>query len=484
MKPLLFALASTLAVSACAVGPDYVRPDVHAPAAFHAAGPAKAGSAAPVASLERWWDAFQDPTLSRLIAVAVRQNLSLEQARARVQLSRAGLGNATAELLPSASVSASAARAKQSAETPLGRVLASQPGFDRFGNQYEGDLVAGWELDLFGGLRRGREGAVDDFEASQAGYAAATLEVQAQVADDYLVIRALQQRLAVAREQVDTQTRLTDTIRLQFNAGVAPALQLHQAEGALSQVAATVPRLESSLASAMNALDVMLGRQPGESQVELAAVESIPRAPQLSEAGGPADLLRRRPDLIAAERQLAASNARIGQAIAEYYPKFSLSALIGTATTTAGSQFSGPASQAQGVLGLRWRLFDFGRVDAEIKAAKARDAEALATYRLAVLRASEDVEDALVALDKRQQETDILASGEDSLQQAEVASEKAYKGGAVSLIEVLDANSRLLATRDAKVQAQAGSARAAVAAFLALGGGWNPEGGVASVVKR
>jgi NodT family efflux transporter outer membrane factor (OMF) lipoprotein len=480
MKPLFFALASTLAVSACAVGPDYVRPDVHAPGAFHAAAPGQAGSSLPMASLEHWWDAFQDPTLSRLVALAVRQNLSLEQARARVQLSRAGLGEATAELLPSGSIAASAARAKQSTETPLGRVLASQPGFDRFGNAYEGDLVAGWELDLFGGLRRGREGAVADLEASQAGYAAATLEVQAQVADGYLVIRGLQQRLAVAQEQVGTQTRLTDTIRLQFNAGIASALQLHQAEGALSQVEATVPRLESALANAMNALDVMLGRQPGESQTELAAVEPIPRAPLLADAGGPADLLRRRPDLIAAERQLAASNARIGQAISEYYPKFSLSALIGTATTTAGNQFSGPASQAQGVLGLRWRLFDFGRVDAEIKAAKARDAEALATYRLTVLRASEDVEDALVALDKRQSETDILARGEDSLQQAEVASEKAYQGGAVSLIEVLDANSRLLATRDAKVQAQAGSARAAVAAFLALGGGWNPENGLAS----
>ncbi|APG05834.1 RND transporter [Luteibacter rhizovicinus DSM 16549] len=481
MKPLLFALASTLAVSACAVGPDYVRPDLHAPAAFHATAPA--ASSAPVASLERWWDAFQDPTLSRLIAVAVSQNLSLEQAKARVQLSRAGLGAATAELLPSGSVAASAARAKQSTETPLGRVLASQPGFDRFGNAYEGDLVAGWELDLFGGLRRGREGAVDDLEAAQAGYAAATLEVQAQVADDYLAIRGLQQRLAVAREQVDTQTRLTHTIRLQFEAGIAPALQLHQAEGALSQVEATVPALESALASAMNALDVMLARQPGESQVELAAIEPIPQAPSLADAGGPADLLRRRPDLIAAERQLAASNARIGQAIAEYYPKFSLSALIGTATTTAGQQFSGPANQAQGVLGLRWRLFDFGRVDAEIKAARARDAEALATYRLSVLRASEDVEDALVALDKRQQEATILAGGEVSLQQAEIASEAAYKGGAVSLIEVLDANSRLLATRDAKVQAQAGSARTAVAAFRALGGGWDPQNGVASVAS-
>jgi NodT family efflux transporter outer membrane factor (OMF) lipoprotein len=480
MKPLLTALLSAMAVSACAVGPDDARPDLRAPASFHASVPT---TGATRADLVRWWEAFGDPALSRLVDLALRQNLTLEQARARMQLSRAALGNATADLLPSASIDASATRARQSEQTPLGRVLAAQPGFDRFGNEYEGNLVAGWEIDLFGGLRRGREAALDDFEASQAGYVAATLEVQAQVADDYLSIRGLQQRLAVAQEQVKTQTRLTGTIRLQFEAGITPALQLHQAEGALAQVRATVPRLESALASTMNALDVLLARQPGESQTELADVAPIPRAPQLADAGGPADLLRRRPDLIAAERQLAASHARIGQAISEYYPKFSLSALVGTATTTAGNQFSGPANQAAGVLGLCWRLFDFGRVDAEIKAARARDAEALATYRLAVLRASEDVEDALVALDKRQTETDILAGGEDDLQQAEVASEKAYKGGAVSLIEVLDANSRLLATRDAKVQAQAGSARAAVAAFVALGGGWDSEDGVGATAK-
>jgi outer membrane protein TolC len=304
---------------------------------------------------------------------------------------------------------------------------------------------------------------------------AATLAVQAQTADTYVVIRGLQHRLAVARDQVTTQTRLTDTIRLQFNAGVAPELQLNQAEGALAQVKATVPDLESGLENAMNALDVLLARQPGASQQELATVTPMPQAPNIGDAGGPADLLRRRPDLIAAERELVASNARIGEAISEYYPKFSLSGLIGTSTTTAGHQFSSAANQAQGVLGLRWRLFDFGRVDADIRAAKGKKAEALAAYRLAVLRASEDVEDALTAVVKRDEQATILAGGETSLAKAEVAAEKAYEGGAISLIEVLDANSRLLATRDAKVRAQTESVRATIASFRALGGGWNPD---------
>ncbi|MGY3230357.1 NodT family efflux transporter outer membrane factor (OMF) lipoprotein [Luteibacter sp. HA06] len=475
MKPLALAVVATLILSGCAVGPDYHRPTLDAPATFHAASLTAPGSR-PAADLTQWWSSFGDPELSRLVLAAVSSNLTLEQARARVQQSRAMLTSSTAALLPSAGVEAYGARVRQSVETPLGQVLNAQPGFDRYANMYEGNLVAGWELDLFGGLRRGREASVADFEASQAGLVAATLAVQAQTADTYLVIRGLQQRLAVAKEQVDTQTKLAHTIQLQFDAGWAAALQLNQAKGALAQVQSTVPALESALENAMNSLDVILARQPGTSQQELAKATPIPDAPVIGDAGGPADLLRRRPDLIAAERRLASANAHIGQAISEYYPKFSLSALIGTATTTAGDQFNGPANQSQGVLGLRWRLFDFGRINAEIRSAKARDAEALADYRLSVLRASEDVEDALTAVVKSQQQATILTGGEDSLQKAETASQAAYKGGTVSLIEVLDADRRLLDTRDAKIQAQTGSARAAVAAFRALGGGWEPVG--------
>src|SRR5262249_28659964 len=159
---------------------------------------------------------------------------------------------------------------------------------------------------------------------------------------------------------------------------------------------------ESGLDAAMNALDVLLGVQPGTYRGELSAEASIPVAPGLAETGTPADMIRRRPDLIVAERRLAASSARIGVAIAEYYPKFSLGALLGSATAVAsGNLFTGPASQAQAVLGLRWRLFDFGRIDAQVAAAHGQEAEALAAYRLAVLRATEDVENAFSAVVKR-----------------------------------------------------------------------------------
>jgi outer membrane protein TolC len=196
-------------------------------------------------------------------------------------------------------------------------------------------------------------------------------------------------------------------------------------------------------------------------------------------------LLRRRPDIIAAERTLAASNARIGVAMAEYYPKFSLSGLLGTATMGLGGLFGGNATQAGGVLGVRWRLFDFGRVDAEIAAANGRNAEALAAYRLTVLRASEDVENAFSALIRQQARAQILAEGDSSLSKARASAFAGYKGGVSTMLDVLDADRRLLETRDAEIQAKAAAARAAVASFRALGGGWDaPPPALAGAVTR
>ncbi len=391
---------------------------------------------------------------------------------------------ANAALLPSGNVGGQAARVYQSVETPLGRVLNSTPGFDRYGNAYEANVSASWELDLFGGLRRGREAALAEYQASEAGAAATRLAVAAQTADIYISVRGLQARLNVARRQVQTQQELLSTINLLYGKGLAAELQVRQAEGALAQVRATVPLLEAALDAAMNALDVMLGSPPGTHRAELVEAGDIPVAPQLGATGSPGDLLRRRPDLIVAERRLAASNARIGVAIAEYYPKLSLSGLIGSATSlAAGNLFTGGASQAAGVLGLRWRLFDFGRINAQINQAKGQEAEMLAAYRLAVLHATEDVENAFSALVKREEQAAVLAQGVDSLGRARRASFAAYQKGVVSLIEVLQADENLLRASDTRAQAQTESARAAVAAFKALGGGWQPRESEAVAIR-
>jgi len=469
------ALLAVALLAGCAVGPDYVRPDMPMTQRYLGQTAVEQRPAAIPAGLLAWWADFGDPQLARFVRLALEQNLDLAQASARVAQARAGLGTANAALLPSGNLSGQAARAYQSIETPPGRILNSTPGFDRYGSTYEVNLGASWELDVFGGLRREREAALAEYQASEAGAAATRLAVAAQTADIYIHIRGLQTRLNIARQQVQTQQDLLSTVKLLYGKGLAPELQVRQAEGALAQVRASVPGLETGLDAAMNALDVMLGSPPGTHRAELAEAKGIPAAPQITVTGAPRELLRRRPDLIVAERRLAASNARIGAAIAEYYPRLSLSGLIGSATSVAaGNLFTSGASQAAGVLGLRWRLFDFGRIDAQIELAKGREAELLAAYRLAALRATEDVENAFSAMVKREEQASLLGQGVDSLGRAREASFAAYRGGVVSLIEVLQADENLLRASDARVQAQAESARAAVAAFKALGGGWQP----------
>ncbi|CAD1786917.1 efflux transporter outer membrane subunit [Xanthomonas euroxanthea] len=484
LRTLAALIAASLAAG-CAVGPDYARPDAPVPDRYLGQAAVAERQATVQADLATWWTGFNDPDLSRYVTQALAQNLDLAQATARVTQARAGLTAATAALLPSGNISGNATRAYQSLETPLGQVLSSTPNFDRYASTYEANLGASWELDLFGGLRRGRQAALADYQASEAGAAATRLAVAAQTADIYISIRGLQARLEVAQRQVATQQGLVSMVTLLHGKGLAPELQLQQAQGALAQAQASVPGIESGLVAAMNALDVMLGVPPGTHRAELAATKPIPLAPQIAATGTPGDLLRRRPDLIAAERRLAASNARIGVAMSEYYPKFSLSGLLGSATAISGGNlFTGDAAQSSGVLGLRWRLFDFGRINAQIAQAKGQEAEQLAAYRLAVLRATEDVENAFTALVKREQQAAVLSQGVEALGKARGASALAYEKGAVSLIEVLNADDTLLRASDAQVQARTDAARSAVATFRALGGGWQSSAAEAVAVQQ
>jgi NodT family efflux transporter outer membrane factor (OMF) lipoprotein len=472
-RPLALLLSLSL-LTGCAVGSDYRSPEIAVSPHFLGQEGATLQEVQSKADLQAWWVGFDDPLLTRLISLALEQNLDIAQAASRVAQSRASLRQADAALLPSANVSAQGAKAYQSIETPLGQVLNATPDFDRSSSYYEANLIAGWEIDVFGGLRRGREAVRAEYQVSEAGAIAIRLAAAAQTADVYVTIRGLQARIAIARQQAETRRQLLSTVKLQYEKGIAAELQVNQTAGALAQVEAQIPVLEAGLDAAMNALDVLLGVQPGTYRAELSPAASIPIAPGLAETGTPAEMIRRRPDLIVAERRLAAANARIGVAISEYYPKFSLGALLGSATAIAsGNLFTTGANQAQGVLGLRWRLFDFGRVDSQIAAARGQEAEALAAYRLAVLRATEEVENSFSALVKREAQVGILTHGESSLARARENSLAAYQGGVVSLIELLNADGNLLQMRDEKAQAQAEAARAAISSFRALGGGWD-----------
>jgi len=459
-------------VSGCAVGPSYRKPATTLEK-FHSAVAVEARpTSAPTPALETWWEGFNDPMLSRLVQRARDQNLDLAAALARVQQARAAAREAGAQLLPTFDLNTQATRIHQSLESPTGQIASHLPGFNRNQSIYDAGLGAIWELDLFGGLRRGREAASAEADAAIAAQVGVRISVTADAADAYLRIRGDQARIAVAEQQVATDERLLDLVRQRFGRGLAAVREVAQAEALLSQARASLQPLRIDLEAQMNRLDVLLGVQPGTSAPELQAACDIPTVPSVSANDRPIDVLRRRPDVIAAERHLAASNARIGQALADYYPKISLAGALGYESSVPSDLFKAATFQPQAIAGLRWRVFDFGKVSAEVAQARGANAEALARYQQAVLRAAEEVENAFTSLLQLEAHEHELLTEVAALKRARDASQEAYQGGVIALTDVLDADRQLLTAQDELAQTRADSARAAVGTFRALGGGW------------
>jgi NodT family efflux transporter outer membrane factor (OMF) lipoprotein len=455
-------------LSACMVGPDYRRPDLALTPAFHTPAPPATGQSA---TLDAWWAGFGDPELVTVVERAGAQNLDLAQARARLVQSRAAAKAAGAALLPTVDGAGSAANGQTSLLGPLGEIGRHLPGYPRDYNDFALNAEAAWEIDLFGGLRRERQAAAADAKAARANADAVRVAVEADAADAYLQVRAYQARLAVARRQETVRGDLVALLDRRIGEGVSPERERRQAQAELEAVRAAAPPLTAGLDAELNRLDVLMGVQPGTYRAELIADGPLPAPPSLSSTSTPAGLLRRRPDVIAAEQRLIAANARIGAAIADYYPKVSIQALYGVDSLDSSRVFSGDALQHQVAAGFRWRLFDFGRIDAEVAAAKGKDAEALAAYRSSVLRAAEEVEN---AYSERAQDELRAAALDRQIAELTIArrqAEDAYEGGVVSLIEVRDADRDLLTASDELTQARARAARAAVASFRALGGG-------------
>jgi len=476
-KTIRLASAGLLALTAlagCATGPSYQRPDAPLATAYHSADALAARSAAlPAPALDTWWNGFDDPALQRIVARVLAQNLDLAAAMARVDQARAAARMADARLLPEGSLTASAAHQRQSVNSPIGKIASSFPGYNREQSLYDAGLGASWELDVAGGLQHGAQAASVEAQAAEADRLGVRVSVTAEAADAYFRVRGAQRRIAVAQQQIATNGRLLELVRLRLADGLASSRESAQAEALVAQARSTVPPLRIELEVQLNRLDVLMGAAPGTYAAELAAPDTPEmRVPAISLSQGPADLLRRRPDVIAAERRLAASNAQIGAAMAEYYPKVTLSALLGLSSLGTTGLLSAASLQPQAAAGLRWRLFDFGRIDADVARAKGANAEALAAYRKAVLRAAEDVENAVVTLTQLEAQHTELAQEVDAHTRARDASELAYKGGAVSLYEVLEEQRQLLASSDQLARVNTDNARAAVATFRAAGGGW------------
>ncbi|SAK91541.1 RND efflux system outer membrane lipoprotein [Caballeronia pedi] len=461
-------------LAACAVGPNYVAPETQMAPFHNAQQVAERQTTLPAPSLDNWWTGFDDPELVTVVQRALAQNLSIQAAIARVAQSRAAAQAAGAQLLPTVDANASYSAEHQSVQSPLGALASAFPNYSRDQKQYVAGATASWEIDLAGGLRRAHAAATDEEQAAEAAQLGTRVTVAADAADAYLQIRGLQAQLAVTQDQVDTDARLLELVKARKRAGASDEREVAQAEALLRQARAAVPSLRVSLEAQSNRLDVLLGAQPGTYAAELGThAGAIPDVPAISSGDTPVDVLRRRPDIIAAERHLAASSEGIGAALAEYYPKISLAGALGFDSLSASHFLSAKAFQAVGTGALRWRLFDFGRVDAQVKNARGTYAEALAQYREAALKATEDVEDALMALSQTEIRAQEVQQEVDALTRARDLSEKAYRAGSITLTDVLDADRQLLVARDDLHATKADAARAAVRTFRALGGGWD-----------
>jgi NodT family efflux transporter outer membrane factor (OMF) lipoprotein len=470
--------ALSLTLAGCAVGrhpvgPNYAKPPMNV-APFHNLSSASAvTSGLPAPKLDTWWTGFDDPVLVTMVQRALEQNLDLAAALERVTQARAAAAEAGAQLLPTADLGASVTAQRQTGANLFGVIGNSFPGYRRNFREYTIGPAASWEIDLSGGLRRGKAAALDEVQAAEADHAGTRITIAAEAADAYVQVREFQARLAVAQQLIDTDAGLLRLVDARRRAGAADGREVAQAEALLKQARTTVPPLRVQLEAQLNRLDVLMGAQAGTYAKELMTLGKIPEVPAIGDADQPLNVLRRRPDIIAAERRLAAWNERIGVAISDYYPKISLSGALGFDSINAGTVFNGQAFQAIGGGALRWRLFDFGKVKAEIAQARGAYAEALVAYRRTALKATEDIENAMMELAQAQARLGALEDEVTSLTRARDLSQRAYKAGAITLTDVLDADRQLLVARNEVESTRANAARAAVGTFRALGGGWD-----------
>jgi NodT family efflux transporter outer membrane factor (OMF) lipoprotein len=466
---LMLTLAAAGAMTGCMVGPDYQPPKTQAPEQWSET--LAGGETARSESLAAWWQGFRDPELDSLVQRALAASPDLRIADARLREARAGLGLRDAERLPELDLGASASRAKQSRNQPLiGDSLP--PGTPLTGDVFQSGFDASWELDLFGGRRRGVEAAQAELAAAGFGRADAQVTLAAEVARAYVAARGYQQRLAIARQNLAAQRDVVALAQDRHKQGLTSGLEPEQAATVLAQTEAQVPALESGLQTAIHHLGVLLGMTPGALGAELAAQAPIPAVPPQVPAGLPADLVRRRPDIRVAERRLAAASAQVGVATADLYPRFSLTGSFGYLSTNSGSLYSSPSSAWSVGPSFRWPVFDAGRVRANIRVQDARQEQALAVYQKAVLAGFEDVENALVAYAKEQTRNRPLRAAVASSRNSLEISRQQFASGLTSFINVLDAERSLYQAEDSLVQSDQAVVQNLIALYKALGGGW------------
>ncbi len=460
----IFLLTVMVWLTACpAVGPDYVRPETPQPENWHAPLEDGLRAAAPDPQmLATWWNSLNDPLLADLMVRAVRGNLDLQTAQARVREARARRGIHQADYYPSADALGSAAYTRTSESTGKGEKT----------NLYEAAFDSRWELDVFGGVRRSVEAADADLAASRDDRNNVLISMLAEVALNYIDVRTLQARLAVAEANLKAQEDTYQLTRSRFEAGLSDELAVKSALTTLAGTRAQIPLLKIDLEGAKNRLAVLLGETPGSLHPTLALAQPIPVPPVSVAVGVPAETLRQRPDVRRAERLLAAQTARIGVATADLYPKFRLFGTIGYQSLSAGD-FVDPVNQFWQIgPSVTWALFAGGAIRQNIEVQSALQEQALKQYQATILIALEEAENAMVAYAGEQQRRDALVIAQDAASQAFHLALNQYQAGLVDFSDVLIAQRSLLSYQDQLVLSQGTVTKDLVRLYKALGGGW------------
>jgi NodT family efflux transporter outer membrane factor (OMF) lipoprotein len=453
-----------LALTGCAaVGPDYTRVKPDAPDEWHAElqGGLTAGSLEPE-TLAQWWSTLNDAELDSLVARAVKGNLDLKNARSRVREARALRGIRKANLFPTLDAEALASKQRSSENSGTGTES----------KLYTADFDAGWELDIFGGVRRSVEAAQASLEATQEDLYNVLVSLLAEVALNYVEVRTFQARLAVTEANIKTQQKTYDLNQSRYQAGIIDELAVQQSLRILESSRSQIPALMTGLDAAKNRLAVLLGEQPGKLHRELAVKRPIPELPKTVVIGIPAETLRHRPDIRRAERNLAAQTARIGVATADLYPKFRLIGTIGLESLSSQDFFEWASRTWSIGPGVSWNIFQGGAIRENIEVQTARQEQALIQYEATVLKAQEEVENILVAYAKEQVRRESLSKAANAAQRAALVAQDQYQAGLVDFNNVLDAQRSLLILQDELDQSNGAVISNLVRLYKALGGGW------------
>ncbi|MGH8290355.1 MAG: efflux transporter outer membrane subunit [Steroidobacteraceae bacterium] len=474
MRKSIIITLLTAVLAGCAVGPNYHRPTTHVPRQFPriaAASGTTPTSPAPGAiyshapTQTEFWTQFEDPVLNCMMSDALTANYDLRIALGRLVQARALRNESLFDLAPT--VTASGGYSKQrvpAVEDPFGEPYTTK--------LYDAGFDATWELDFFGGVRRGIQARNAELEGEVANLHDAQVSVIAEVARNYFELRGEQSELAVARANVRNQQQVLTLAQAKLTAGSGTDLDVARAQSQLSTTLSTIGPLEAAISRSIHRLSVLTGREPEAMSGILSSPHELPPLPPIVPVGTPEELLRRRPDIRAAERNLAASTALVGVAISNLFPKVTFTGSFGYAAAEPAG-FGSSASQSYMVgPGITWAAFDLGRVRAQIAGARAGAVIALDEYHQTVLDALEDAEDALVTEARAR---DQLLHAQDAARESATAARLAeirYKGGMVDFLSVLDAERTELQTEDALARSRTDTATSLIAVYKALGGGW------------